>query len=81
MKDATTNPQSGNEPAMPAIAIGTSVTARTMSAETISRLRLKRSAASPPCSPNTIAGMLSASRTATTPSGPPTSSANHISAM
>ena len=35
----------------------------------------------PPCRPNTSAGTLSASRTATTPSGPPASNANHISAM
>ena len=66
---------------MPAIAIGTSVAARIRSAPTISRLRPARSASSPPWKPKTSAGMLSASRTTSTPSGPPASSAAHISAM
>lgn len=81
MNEATTSAQSGRLPVSPATATGTSTIARTRSAATISRFRLNRSAASPPCSPKRNAGTLSASRTAITPPAPPTSNANHISAM
>src|SRR5439155_25753866 len=53
----------GSPPESPATATGTSVAQRTRSAPTISRRRLQRSAAIPPCSPKTKAGRLSASRT------------------
>src|SRR5438067_10560986 len=51
-----------------------------MSASTITRLRSLRSATRPPCRPKTRAGMLSARRTASTPSGPALTNANHIKA-
>jgi hypothetical protein len=54
---------------------------RKRSAAIIVRRLSSRSARRPPCKPKRSAGMLSASRTTSTPAGPATSSANHMSAM